>query len=116
MNLSNYPEAIAQSQFQLLLAERTVRRLQEQLTRLTAKIDSAIAFDADLKNDAQRKAKRTELLESPEYLEVAEVYQAAKDKHAEMEIELQLLLNRFSVAKLEQRHAIAIMELRTASA
>ncbi|MGC8711728.1 MAG: hypothetical protein ACP5RH_04995, partial [Leptodesmis sp.] len=67
MKLIDYPAEIAEKQRQLLRIEQHIRRLQEIVNGLTAEIDTAIAFDSDLKNDAQRKAKRLELMSTAEY-------------------------------------------------
>ena len=112
MKLIDYPAAIAEKQHQLLRSEQHVRRLQEILNRLTAEIDTTIAFDIALKNDAQRKAKRIELMRSAEYRTAFANLQIAQDERAELEIDLNLLRNQFSVLKLEKRDSIAARELQ----
>lgn len=110
MHLNQFPKAIHQSQRKLLKTAQTVRRLQENLDSLTAQVDYSIAFDAELKNDAQRKARRAVLCETPEYIEAVTLLYTAKDKQAELETDHQLLLNQFTVAKLQIREAIASKE------
>lgn len=112
MRLLDYPAAIAQKQRELLQVEQHIRRSQDILNRLTAEIDTNIAFDSELRNDAQRKAKRLELMKSGEYRKAATQLQIVQDQHAEIEIDLTLLRNQFSVLKLELREAIASRELQ----
>lgn len=112
MKLIDYPAAIAEKQHQLLRAEQHVRRQQEILNRLTAEIDTTIAFDTSLKNDAQRKARRVELMGSASYRTAYANLQMAQDERAEMEIDLNLLRNQFGVLKLEKRETIAAREMQ----
>jgi hypothetical protein len=116
MKLVDYPAAIAQQQRSLLREEQHVRRLQEVLNRITAEVDTQIAFDPDLRNDAQRKARRIELMKSSEYQKAVINLQMAQDRRAELEIDLNLLRNQFSVMKLEIRDAIASRELQVLDA
>lgn len=112
MKLIDYPIAIAEKQRQLLQTEQHIRRLQDIINRLAAEIDTAIAFDHELKNDAQRKAKRLELMSAPHYRRAAANLQITQDERAEIEIDLNLLRNQFSVLKLQFREAIAARELQ----
>jgi SUMO ligase MMS21 Smc5/6 complex component len=107
MELHEYPEAIASAQHLSLKQKQEIYSLQAELDHLSGQIDYAIAFDVELKNDLQRKAKRFELMNSDEYIQIDQALQAAKYKLAELEIEQQRLLNQFSVAKLEARQQIA---------
>jgi hypothetical protein len=116
MKLIEYPVAIAEKQRQLLQTDQHIRRLQDILNRLTAEIDTEIAFDVELKNDAQRKAKRLELMSSSDYRRAVTNLQIAQDNRAEIEIDLSLLRNQFSVLKLELREAIATRELQVVDA
>lgn len=112
MRLLDYPAAIAQKQRELLRTEQHVRRLQDVLDRLTAEIDTTIAFNPDLRNDAQRKAKRLEMMAAADYRKAAANLQIAQDQHAELEIDLNLLRNQFSVLKLEIRESLASREMQ----
>lgn len=112
MNLASYPKAIHASQVQQLRAEQLVRKLKEKVGQILAKIDYEIAWDTELKNDAQRKARRIELMNQAEYKDALELLQAAEDNLKESQIELELLTNQFTVAKLEKREAIAKLETR----
>jgi hypothetical protein len=112
MKLLEYPAAIAESQRQLLRADQRIRRMQDILNNMTAEIDTAIAFDPNLKNDAQRKAKRLELMQAVEYRKAVANLQIAYDQRTEIEIDLGLLRNQFSALKLEMREAITARELQ----
>lgn len=116
MKLIDYPVAIAEKQRNLLQTEQHIRRLQDIINRLTAEIDTAIAFNTELKNDAQRKAKRLELMSAPDYRRAATNLQITQDERAEIEIDLNLLRNQFSVLKLQLREAIAARELQVVDA
>lgn len=116
MKLIDYPIAIAEKQRHFLQTEQHIRRLQDILNRLTAEIDTAIAFDTTLKNEAQRKAKRLELMRTPDYRRAAANLQLTQDERAEIEIDLNLLRNQFSVLKLQLREAIAARELQVLDA
>lgn len=116
MKLIDYPVAIAEKQRQFLQSEQHIRRLQDILDSQTAAIDMEIAFDIELRNDAQRKAKRLELMHSPEYRRAVTNLQIARDEQSEIEIDLSLLRNQFSVLKLQLRETIATRELQVADA
>ena len=116
MKLIDYPVAIAERQRQFLRSEQHIRRLQDILNRLTAEIDTEIAFDSELRNDAQRKAKRLEMMASPDYRRAVTNLLTAQDERAEIEIDLNLLRNQFSVLKLQLRDAIASRELQAIDA
>lgn len=112
LQLSQYPDAIADLQRQLLKADRQVRQLSESVMILTAAIDRQIAFDTSLKNDAQRKAKRIELMGSDsDYITASIALRAAQDRRESVLIELQLLRNQFSILKLDRQEAIAAKQL-----
>jgi multidrug resistance efflux pump len=110
MNLADYPLAIAKLERRILKTSKCIRRCQTHLEQLSVMIEQAIATDLDLKNEQQRKAKRLELLSTSDYQSAQRVLQTYGDRRAALEINLTLLKNRFSVAKLEQRAAIAQME------
>lgn len=116
MQLNDYPQAIAKLQSQILKLDQQIRTLNESAAVFLAVIDREIAFDLDLKNDSQRKAKRMELMETnADYIEASLALKYAQDKRAEKEIELQLLKNQFSLLKLDRRETIARIELEAAN-
>jgi uncharacterized protein YxjI len=117
MKLTEYPTAIADLQKEMLKLDQKLRTLRESVAFCLNSIDRQIAFNQDLKNDSQRKAKRAELMETDgDYIEASLQLKNAEDIRAELEIDLQLLRNTFSLLKLERREAIAAMELHTSTA
>jgi len=112
MKLVDYPVAIAEKERQLLRAEQHLRRLQDIVNRLTAEIDTAIAFDSKLRNDAQQKAQRLELMGAADYRKAWTNLQTAQNDRVELEIDLNLLRNQFSVFRLQLRERIADRELQ----
>lgn len=113
MRLIDYPDAIAQKQRQLLQTEQQIRRLQEALNNITAAIDTTIAFDTTLRNDAQRKARRTEMLHKAEFRNALNNLQLAQDRRTEIEIDLNLLRNQFAVRMLELRESVIHRETQS---
>jgi multidrug resistance efflux pump len=110
MNLADYPLAIAKLERRLLRTSKSIRRCQSHLEQLHTAIEQAIAADLDLKNEQQRKAKRLELLNGNDYLSAQRILQTYSDSRASLEINLSLLRNQFTVAKLEIRQAVAQAE------
>ena len=87
--------------------------LEDSLDLYKFEVEKAIASDDTLKNDNQRKAKRLELQNKPDYSQMIANILKAKDKINHLEIELNLSNNRFSVAKLRSRFEIAnLLKLR----
>ncbi|MBE9198670.1 MULTISPECIES: hypothetical protein [unclassified Nodularia (in: cyanobacteria)] len=108
LELSHYPTAIAQAAQQVNEVDSQLMAVQQQIDRFEGNADRAAAFDMDLKNDAQRKARRFEVLL------VNQEYQKAMDTQIRLTVakanaiaQLEYLRNQFSVAKLEARLAIA---------
>ena len=116
MNLNEYPTAIAKLQYQVFGFDIVIEQAQMTIKQIEAEIDSEIAFDATLRNDAQRKSKRQQFLdEHPQYWEQQEILNLNKSKRESTFIELCLRRNEFSVLKLEKREAIARLELQANS-
>lgn len=116
MNLNEYPKAIADLRLELVKSSRKIQTLKESVAFCLNAIDRAIAFNSDLKNDSQRKAKRAELMETDgDYITAVTQLKAAEDVHAELEIELELLRNTFFVLKLDRREDIARQEAAIAA-
>lgn len=117
MQLQDYPTAIADKQRELLNIRQQLRIAKETITFMLADIDRKIAFDGDLKNEAQRKAKKTKLMETDlDYIEANTTLRQLQDIEAQEDIELGLLLNQFSVLKLQTRQATASLESQNAIA
>ncbi len=108
MQLSHYPAAIAQAAQRANEIDSQLMAVQHQVNRFEGNADRVAAFEMDLKNDAQRKARRFEVLL------VNQEYQKAIDTQIRLTVDkanaiahLEYLHNQFSVAKLEARLAIA---------
>ena len=113
MQLSEYPTAIAKLQAEVFDFDLVIEQTHATVKQIEAEIDSQIAFDATLRNDAQRKAKRQQLLdEHPNYWEQQEILNQYRSKRESCFIQLCLRRNEFSVLKLEKRESIARLELQ----
>lgn len=116
MKLAEYPQAIASLQFQILDFDQHIITLTESVKVFEAEIDKEIAFDSNLKNDAQRKARRIELQQTDgDYYSASRQLLEAKSKRDLLQIQLELLRNQFSLLKLEKREAIARLEAQVAA-
>lgn len=109
MKLPEFPQAIAHLEEKLFRASHEVEVQTELLSFMDREVEAAIA-KAGLKNEQHRKAKRLELQQEPDYLEVKANLKEAKEERERLTIQLNLLRNQFSVAKLEIKWAIASME------
>lgn len=110
MKLNQYPQAIAKVEESLLNTTLDLECWQEELYFLNGEIELAIACDADLKNEQMRKAKRLELQQQPDYLQIKNKVKEAKINRDRLQIQVDLLRNQFSVAKLEARLRAASLE------
>lgn len=113
LQLNQYPSAIADVQYQIHKLDIQIEQLYKIIKQIESTIDSVIAFDKTLYNDAQRKAKRQQLLQ--EHISHWEFQENVSDVRAIREIkniDLCRLRDEFSVMKLEKREAIARMELQ----
>ena len=109
-HLDNLVNEIYSIEQDLRKAKIELTGLEDSLDLYKFEVEKAIADDATLKNDNQRKAKRLELQNKPDYSQMIANILKAKDKINHLEIELNLSNNRFSVAKLRSRHEIANLE------
>jgi hypothetical protein len=110
MKLNQYPKAIAEIESKILAASREVEIQIERISFLDGEIEAEIAADLSLKNEQNRKAKRLELQQQPDYLEALAKLKEVKEQKERLTIELNQLRNEFSVAKLETRMTIAQLE------
>lgn len=107
MQLSHYPTAIAQAAQRVNEVDSQLMAVQHQINRFEGNADRVSAFESDLKNDAQRKARRFEvLLVSQEYQKSMDTLIRLSQEKANALAHLEYLRNQFSVAKLEARLAI----------
>ena len=108
MELNHYPGAIAQAAQRVNEVDSEIMAVQQLLNRVEGNADSRSAFDIDLKNDLQRKARRFEvLLTDREYQTATNTLMRLTAEKANALAHLEYLRNQFSVAKLETRRAIA---------
>ena len=108
MELNHYPGAIAQAAQRVNEVDSEIMAVQQLLNRVEGNADSHSAFDADLKNDLQRKARRFEvLLTDREYQTAINTLMRLTAEKANALAHLEYLRNQFSVAKLETRRVIA---------
>lgn len=108
MQLSHYPSAIASSAQRVNEIDSQIMAVQQLINREEGNADTRSAFDCDLKNDAQRKARRFEvLLTNHEYQTAVNTLLRLSAEKANAIAHLEYLRNQFSVAKLEARLAIA---------
>lgn len=116
LQFSEYPKAIATAQSQIHELDIQIERLYQVIKQIEYQVDSIIAFDELLRNDAQRKAKRQKLLD--EHISLWEFQENISDTKAIREIkliDLCRLRDEFSVLKLEKREMIARIEFQTTS-
>jgi hypothetical protein len=108
MQLSHYPSAIAQAAQRMNEIDSQLMAVQHQISRFEGSADRIAAFDMDSKNDAQRKARRFEvLLVNQEYQKAMDMLIQLTAERANAIAHLEYLRNQFSVAKLEARLTIA---------
>ena len=108
MELNHYPGAIAQAAQRVNELDSEIMAVQQLLDRVEGNADSRSAFDIDLKNDLQRRARRFEvLLTDREYQTATNTLMRLTAEKANALAHLEYLRNQFSVAKLETRRAIA---------
>lgn len=108
MELNHYPGAIAQAAQRVNELDSEIMAVQQLLDRVEGHADTRSAFDTDLKNDLQRKARRFEvLLVDKEYQTATNTIMRLSAEKANALAHLEYLRNQFSVAKLETRRAIA---------
>lgn len=116
MNLNEYPQEIAKLQRSILEVDQNLIGLAESVKIFEAEIDKEIAFDALLKNDSQRKARRIELQQiDGDFYQASRRLLQIREKRELLAIDLELLRNRFAITKLEKREAIAQMELQAST-
>jgi outer membrane lipoprotein-sorting protein len=108
MQLSHYPAAIAQAAERVNEIDSQLLAVQQVIHRLEGNAERVAAFEPELKNDSQRKARRFEvLLIDQEYQKAVDTSMRLTSEKANALAHLEYLRNQFSVAKLEARLAIA---------
>ena len=113
MNITDFPEAIAQAERTHLKALQQVRTLSERLEERKAQFGAMVANDEALTNEAKRKAAKAELdLTDAENLGLQQNLLAAKDAATEAMIEVTRLANTFKVERLLMSMKIAVMQVQ----
>ncbi|MBV8884996.1 MAG: hypothetical protein JO235_13515 [Chroococcidiopsidaceae cyanobacterium CP_BM_RX_35] len=108
MQLNHYPTAIAQAAQRVNEIDVSQLAVQQVIHRMEGHADRVAAFEPELKNDNQRKARRFEvLLTDQEYQKAVDTAMRLAGEKANALAHLEYLRNQFSVAKLEARLAIA---------
>jgi len=108
MQLSHYPALIAEAAGRVNELDSQLMAVQQHINREEANADRVSAFDPDLRNDTQRKARRFELLlRNQEYQTALNTFMQLSADKANALVHLEYLRNQFSVAKLEARGVIA---------
>ncbi len=108
MYLSEYPAAIARAAQAANDIDERIGETRAHIARLEGNAEMVIAFENNLKNDAQRKARRFEVLQSNlEYSRALNTLLRLTAEKSNAIAELERLRNAFSVAKLEARLSIA---------
>lgn len=111
LKLEKYPIQIAELSKDLVKMQNQQRRLAESLAIIDNQIDRAIAFDTDLKNDAQRKAKAKELREeSSQRAELSAQLQELGDRIRLLEIDIEYYRNEYRLRVLLLRQEVARLE------
>lgn len=106
--LSQYPAAIVQAAQATNELDYQIAEVKQHLARLEGNADMVVAFEANLKNDNQRRARRFEVLQvNQEYQRALDAVTRLTTEKANAMARLEHLRNEFSVAKLEARLAIA---------
>ena len=108
LSLSQYPGAIAQAAQAVNEIEYRLAEARLHLGQLEGNADKIVAFEANLKNDNQRRARRFEILQmNLEYKRANDAVNRITTEKANAVARLEHLRNEFSVAKLEVQMAIA---------
>lgn len=103
-SLTEYPHAIAQAQTYIANLDLTIAETKAEITVVELAIDKQVAFDTELKNEGQRKSKRKELIAQDDGHDLLTgKLETDKRAKARAEIRLTLLINQFTVAKIEAR-------------
>jgi hypothetical protein len=101
MELLELPELIRLASLDLLKADQAARDWQYQYDAKVNEIEVAIAFDETLKNDAQRKARRNELLNDSGMVMLRDALHSVQDSRTAKAIQLEFLKNQFQ-ARLKE--------------
>jgi hypothetical protein len=111
--LNKYPKLIANLAEDIATIDHKLTQERAQLANAMNQIQAAIAFDPELKNDAQRKARQNELTDptadSGYARQLCQVQELENDRDFKT-IRLQLHRDTFRLHCLEARERIARLE------
>ncbi len=106
--LSDYPLAISQATQRITELDYELSAIRQLIDAFEGRTDLLVAADPKLKNSAQRKARRFELLQfNQEYQKAIDILTKLSVEKSSAIAHLEYLRNQFSVAKLEAQLAIA---------
>ncbi|MBD2120195.1 hypothetical protein H6F68_04610 [Trichocoleus sp. FACHB-262] len=104
MNLSDYPQHIAQAAQLVNELDGKLLRVRHQMHEQEGQAEAAVAFENDLKNENQRRARRFLLLQTnQQYQHSQQTLMQLTTAKANAMAELERLRNGFSAAKLQAR-------------
>ena len=105
--IEEYPALIAQAARTLNQVEAFLSQHRAEIAQVEAMADCKVAFDPDLKNEQQRKARRAEILGSSVYSKLCDLAEATQQQRAEILVTLEQLRGEFSVARLQAKADLA---------
>lgn len=104
MKLNQYPAAIALAAQRVNEIDSQIASIELLINRLEGNADKIAAFEVDLKNENQRKARRFDVLATNiEYQRSLDSLIQLNSEKANAVVHLEYMRNQFSVAKLEAR-------------
>lgn len=109
-NIDQYPALIETTAKVIASIQHQIALKQLKLSRLAASIEQRVAFDAELKNEAQRKVRRAEILSQTDHDAMQEELIELDLQRHQQAAELERYRNEFAVLKLEARKSIADVE------
>jgi phosphopantetheine adenylyltransferase len=99
--MNQYPAAIAQAAQAVNEIDHRINEVKQHLNKLDGNAEMVVAFDINLKNDNQRKARRFEVLQvNPEFDQATKTLNRLTTDRANAMAMLEQLRNEFAVAKL----------------
>lgn len=108
LKLSDYPYAISQAAQTITEIDYELSAIRQLISTFEGNADIIVAADIKLKTEAQRRARRFELLQfNQEYQKALDLLTQLNIEKANAIAKLEYLRNQFTVAKLEARFAIA---------
>lgn len=109
--LKNLPGEIASVRRQLIEISNQLQVANGVLKSIEQDVDLDIAFSSALKNEAQRKAQRSQCLgNDPDYAYWEVQATSLRVTQARLEIQVAFLANQFTVTQLEVRMELAQLE------